>query len=137
VVSAYDTLEVVAKNLRRPIGDLQPDHLTKERVRFYRRQRQAEGHWVGPRQARRGKPTSDGTLIRELVTLRAALRWAHDVKWIVNLPSIDVPSSPPACDRWLTREEADRLLTSAQAFHVKTFIMVALHTAARSGLFSI
>ena len=44
VVRGYGTLENVAKSLRRHLGDLQPDHLTKERGRFYARQRRAEGH---------------------------------------------------------------------------------------------
>ena len=47
VVRAYDTLETAAKALTRHLGDLQPDHLTKERIRFYRAQRRAEGHMVG------------------------------------------------------------------------------------------
>jgi integrase len=133
VAAAYDTLEVSAKAIRRHLGDLQPDHLTKERIRFYGRQRKAEGHIVGPADARRKKTTSDGTIIRELVTLRAALKWAQHERWITGIPYIEVPSAPPVRDRWLTRDEADRLLESAQAPHVKTFIALGLHTAARSG----
>ena len=133
VVRAYGTLEASAKALRRHLGDLQPDHLTKERSRFYARQRRAEGHIVGPATARRKKPTSDGTIIRELVTLRAALAWARDEKWISDVPRIEVPRQPPPRDRWLTRDEADRLLASAHALHVKTFLAVCLYTAARAG----
>jgi integrase len=133
VVRAYETLEVAAKALRRHLGDLQPDHLTKERIRFYGRQRKAEGHLVGPTGDKRRKPTSDGTIIRELVTLRAALKWAQHERWISVVPHIEVPSAPPARDRWLTREEADRLLAAAQALHVRVFIALGLHTAARSG----
>jgi integrase len=133
VVSAYDTLEVASKAICRHLGDLQPDHLTKEQVRLYHRQRRREGHWIGPAKDRRKKATADGTIIRELVTLRAALKWAKRSKWIGgDLPYIEVPSQPPPRDRWLTREEADRLLASAHALHVKTFIALALHTAARS-----
>ncbi len=133
VVRAFDTLEVAAKNLRRHFGDLQPDHLTKERIRFYRRRRQVEGHWVGPAEARRKKPTQTGTLIRELVTLRAALKWAREAKWINDVPHIEVPAQPPPRDRWLTREEADLLLESALALHVRTFLALALYTAGRAG----
>jgi hypothetical protein len=111
VVRAYDTLEVACKALRRHLGDLQSHHLTTERIRFYRARRRAEGHQVGPADARRKKITSDGTLIRELVTLRAALKWAKQAKWISgDLPHIEVPSQPPPRDRRLTRDEADRLL---------------------------
>jgi integrase len=126
-------LVVVAKALRRHLGDLQPDHLTKERIRFYVQQRRAEGHMVGPATARRKKPISDGTLIRELVTLRAALRWALGERWISDVPRIETPRQPAPRDRWLTREEADRLLASAQAPHVKTFLATCLYTAARAG----
>jgi integrase len=133
VVRAYGTLEAAAKALRRHLGDLQPDHLTKERARFYARQRRAEGHMVGPKAKRQKKPTSDGTIIRELVTLRAALKWAQEEKWIADVPKIQVPRQPPPRDRWLTREEADRLLESAMALHVRTFLATCLYTAARAG----
>lgn len=134
VVRAFDTLEVACKALRRHLGDLEPGHLTTERIRFYMARRRAEGHQVGPADARRKKITSDGTLIRELVTLRASLKWAKAAKWVGgDLPHIEVPSQPPPRDRWLSRDEADRLLASAQALHMKTFIALALHTAARTG----
>lgn len=134
VVRAYDTLEASAKPLNKHLGDLQSEHLTKERVRFYHAARRGEGHLVGPADARRKKPTSDGTIIRELVVLRAALQWAKRAKWLAgDLPHIEVPSQPPGRDRWLTREEADRLLEAAQAHHVRVFIALALHTAARTG----
>jgi integrase len=131
-VRAYDTLETVAKALRRHLGDLQSDHLTKERARFYAIQRRAEGHIVGPATARRKKPTSDGTIIRELVTLRAALNWAHGERWITEIPTIETPRQPAPRDRWLSREEADRLLASA-APHVLTFLALCLYTGARAG----
>jgi integrase len=133
VVRAYGTLEAAAKALKRHLGDLQSAHLTKERARFYTRQRRAEGHIVGPKEARRKKPTSDGTIIRELVTLRAALKWALGERWISEVPKIEVPRQPGPRDRWLAREEADRLLGSAVALHVKTFLALYLYTAARAG----
>jgi integrase len=133
VVRAYATLEAAAKALSRHLGDLRPEHLTKERARFYARQRRAEGHMVGPATALRKKPTSDGTIIRELVTLRAALKWALEGKWISEVPKIEVPRQPPPRDRWLSLEEANRLLASALAPHVKTFLAICLYTAARAG----
>jgi integrase len=133
VVRAYGTLEAAAKALRRHLGDLLPEHLTTERARFYARQRRGEGHMVGPKAARRKKPTSDGTIIRELVTLRAALAWARDEKWIADVPKIVTPRQPPPRDRWLTRDEAARLLAAAQAPHIKTFLALCLYTAARAG----
>lgn len=132
-VAAHDTLETCAKALRRHLGELEPQHLTRERSRFYRARRRAEGYWVGPEDARRRKPVSDGTIARELVTLRAALKWAQGERWIADLPYVEVPSQPVARDRWLTRQEAARLLAEARAPHVRLFIALGLHTAARSG----
>lgn len=131
--ASFATLEYAAAALRRHLGDLEPDHLTKERARFYARRRQAEGHQVGPAAKRRKKPTAPGTIIRELVTLRAALRWAMDERWIARVPAIEIPRAPQPRDRWLTRDEAARLLDHAQAPHVRLFLALALHTAGRAG----
>jgi len=133
VVRSYDTLEVCAKALRRHLGDLQPDHLTKERARFYAARRRAEGYEVGPPHARRRKPVQDGTILRELLMLRAACKWAHGEAWIHAVPHIEVPRQPPPRERWLTREEADRLLDAAIAPHIRAFLAIALYTAARAG----
>ena len=55
------------------------------------------------------------------MTLRAALRWAIKSKRISgDLPCIEVPSQPPPRDRWMTRDEADKLLASAQALPIRT-----------------
>lgn len=133
VALGYLTLCTNAKALRRHLGDLQPDHLTKERVRFYRARRQAEGYEVGPANNRRKKSIKDGTILRELVTLRAALKWAQHERWISYVPYIEVPEQPPPRDRWLTRDEADRLVAAAEASHVKLFLALCLYTAARGG----
>ena len=130
-VAAFATLEYAAAALKRHLGDLEPEHLTKERCRFYAARRRAEGHIVGPENDRRKKPTSNGTIIRELVTLRAALKWAVEEKWIDRAPSVEVPSAAPPRDRWLTRDEADQLFQAAEAPHIKLFLHLALHTAAR------
>jgi integrase len=132
-VRSPQTLEYCAKALKRHLGDLQPDHLTKERARFYVSRRKAEGYEVGPQHDRRRKPVQDGTILRELLTLRAAIRWAVKEKWPVEEPYIPAPRQPTPRTRWLTKEEARRLIDAAEAFHVKVFLSLALHTAARAG----
>lgn len=132
VVRSYGTLEACANAVKRYLGELEPEHLTRERVRFYTARRRADGHMVGPPGARRKKPIKDGTIIRELLTLRAALKWALREKWIADIPRIEVPRQPPPRDRWLTRDEAARLLSSARAAHVRVFLALALYTAARA-----
>jgi Zn-finger nucleic acid-binding protein len=73
------------------------------------------------------------TILRELVTLRAALRFAQTEKWIADVRYIEVPSQPKPRDLWLTRAEADRLLAESQALHVKTFLAVPIHGGTRDG----
>ena len=119
-VASHATLEYAAAALRATLGDLTPQHVTTERVRHYTRHRRSQGR-------------ADGTIIRELVTLRAALRWGIKQKWFEGEPHIEVPRSPPSRDRWLSREEADRLLDAAGAPHIRLFIALALYTAARRG----
>ncbi|MBX9593284.1 MAG: site-specific integrase [Roseomonas sp.] len=124
-------LEACCKALRRHLGDLGPELLTKPRCRLYARQRRAEGYEVGPPAARRRKPVSDGTIIRELCALRAALKWAKAEKWLAEVPYVEVPGAPPPRDRWLTRAEAAGLAGGCGDFHIKLFVMLGLHTAAR------
>jgi Phage integrase family len=115
------TLKYACAALRSVLGDLPPDLLTRERVRNYAKER------------RRKRPLSDGTIIRELVTLRAALRWAIGERWITQEPLVEVPPAPAPRDRWLTRPEAKRLADAAVAPHVRTFILLGLNTGARAG----
>lgn len=131
-IHAPATLKAACAALARHLGDLPPELLTKQRCRLYAKQRRAEGYEVGPKEARRRKPVSDGTIIRELVTLRAAFRWAVHEKWLTAEPYVEVPAAPAPRDRWLTRDEARRLVDGCGDFHVKLFVMLALHTAARS-----
>jgi integrase len=131
-VHAPVTLKACCAALTRHLGDLLPDLLTRERCRLYARQRRATGYEVGPAKARRRKPVKDGTIIRELVTLRAAFRWALREKWLQAEPYVEVPNAPEARDRWLTRQEATRLVASCGDFHVRVFVLLGLHTAARS-----
>jgi len=75
---------------------------------------------------------SDGTIIREIVTLRAALRWAVNERWIAEANRIEAPSAPHPKERWLTRDEAQRLLDAAETPHLRLFIQIALYTGART-----
>ena len=133
LVSSFATLEYACKSLRRHLGDLTPEHLSVARSRLYAEQRKAEGHMVGTKERRCRKPTSDGTVLREIVTLRSALRWAVREKWITSAPYVSAPPAPAPRERWLTREEAQRLLSSCQMPHVRLFVALGLYTAARAG----
>lgn len=80
--------------------------------------------------ALRSKRVKPGTIIKELGSLRAGLRW-HDR----NTPAIvELPKHPPPRTRYLTREEYRALRDAADVNpHAQLFIIVAYSTAGRAG----
>ncbi len=81
------------------------------------------------------EPIADGTIIRELSTLRAALNYCQEIRYLSNAPRVYTPPKPDAKDRWLTRDEAARLLDAARSSprtrHLAKFIMIGLYTGTR------
>ena len=77
-----------------------------------------------------------GTVRKELGTLRAAIRHAHREGYCTGAPGVWMPPKPAARDRWLTRDEAAKLLRAAyrnpKAKHLARFILVAVYTGTRS-----
>jgi len=102
-------------------GDLTVDAITKQTCRAYAK-------W-------RGK--SDGTIRRELTTLRAALNFAYQEGRLTRVPHVELPDMPEGKDRWLTHTEAARLLNAARTgrsdvrLYLPLFIVLALYTGAR------
>lgn len=88
---------------------------------------------------RRGRGASEGTIIRELGVLRAAIRYCRThLGW--NLPDPTkgrIPEPPPHRIRWLTKDEYRRLLEAAQrssrAPWLAPFIVLAVNTGMRRG----
>jgi integrase len=76
---------------------------------------------------REGKAPS--TIKTELEALRACLRWHYGKE----APIITAPAPSKPRERYLTREEADKLLASIETPHVKLFVTLALSTGARMG----
>ena len=73
-----------------------------------------------------------GTVNRYLATIRAILRMARDEwQWIDNFPKIKLLSGEVARDRWLTREEADRLIAACSP-HMAAIVRFALATGCRA-----
>ena len=73
----------------------------------------------------------NGTIIKELGTLRAALNWAVRERWIDIAPAVEMPPKPDHKDRWLDEQECARLVDACITPHVRLFVVIALNTAAR------
>lgn len=117
-------------------GDRKVSSITHETCRAYGRDRKK----VTKRDASTGEPIewapcSRGTVRKELGVLAAALNYAHGEGRLLNPPKVHLPSKPAPKDRWLTREEAARLLLCAyrnpSTKHLAKFILVALYTGTR------
>lgn len=95
--------------------------------------------YIAARKAGRlGRPSVGHTISRELSVLNAAI--VHAIKagrlTEADKPFIKKPPSSPPRQRWLTPEEADRLLKAARGDgptlpRIYRFIMLALNTASR------
>ena len=117
-------MEFEGRYLLPELGHLRPDQLTVDLTRAYVAKRRQTGM--------RGK-TQDGTIWTELGHLRTVFIWAKR-KGIISLaPDVERPEKPAPKDRWLTREEAELLIASAPAPHIKLAIMLMLSTAGRVG----
>lgn len=86
-----------------------------------------------------GRPSVGHTIARELSVLNAAINHAVKARRITRAdqPFIKLPPASPPRDRWLTHDEADRLLVAARGEGKKAlpriyrFIALALATASR------
>ena len=83
--------------------------------------------------ARDRKP---GTVRKELGTLAAAINHCHAEGYITAAPRVRLPAKPAPRDRWLTRDEAAKLIRAAyrnpKAKHLAHFILAALYTGTRT-----
>lgn len=78
--------------------------------------------------SRRKEGRSDGTIRKELSSVRAAVNW-HDEQ---NTAKWWLPDPPPPKERWLTRDEMHALLeASRDTYHLFVFLHLALATAGR------
>lgn len=84
----------------------------------------------------KARDRAPGTIRKELGTLRAALRHCHAEGYLTSAPGVKLPPKPAPRDRWLTRDEAAKLLRAAyrnpKATHLARFILVALYTGTRT-----
>lgn len=84
----------------------------------------------------RERGVSAGTVRRELGVLRAAINHEVELGRLARAPTVFLPEAPEGRDRWLTRQEAARLLRAARAepkvrLYLPLFILIGLYTGAR------
>lgn len=90
---------------------------------------------------------SEASARRQLEDLRAAIHYYHKEGYVLYAPAITLPERPVSRERWLTRDEAARLLWAAWRMrqtwkgqesdrrtgrHVARFILVGFYTGTRS-----
>lgn len=104
------------KRLSPVFGHLRPDQVDRPLCRAYAAQRRRAG-------------AKDGTILKELAALRAALRWQDK-----NTPAIvELPPSPAPRSRHLTREQYRALRDGARPIpHCYVFVVLAYTTAGRA-----
>ncbi|MCB1469703.1 MAG: site-specific integrase [Rhizobiaceae bacterium] len=81
------------------------------------------------------QPIGDGTIRRELNVLQAAINYCHREGYLLSPTTVTLPTKPPARDRWLTRDEAAKLVWAAyrspKGKHLARFILLAVYTGTR------
>ncbi|MCX8281765.1 site-specific integrase [Phyllobacterium sp. 0TCS1.6C] len=102
-------------------GEKTVDHINRETLKRYLR----------------SANRSQSTVRRELSCLRAALNHAVAMNRMVPFGKIELPRESQPKRRWLTRQEAARLLRAARQeyrsrFPLTLFILMALYTGART-----
>ena len=84
----------------------------------------------------KARDRAPGTIRKELGALAAAINHCHAEGYITTAPRVRLPAKPAPRDRWLTRDEAARLIRAAyrnpKARHLARFILVALYTGTRT-----
>lgn len=82
----------------------------------------------------RGREVTQSTVRRELVTLQAAVNYWHGESQLAAVPKIIKPAESIAVQRFLTRNEAAKMLWFAyrkRFFHVVRFILIGIYSGTR------
>jgi len=81
------------------------------------------------------QPISPGTIRRELNVLQAAMTYCAKEGYVTAASIVTMPEAPENRDRWLTRDEAARLIWAAyrseRGKHLARFILIGLYTGTR------
>lgn len=132
-VVAGDRLREAATAVGRGLGHLRLDQVSQEQWDRYARGRVTRPPRRGDPAKHKPRPVSTGTLRREFNVLRAALRMAWKANHIAKPPTLTPPPDTAPRDRYLTKDEARKLLAACVTPHVRTFLALAMFTGARKG----
>lgn len=101
-------------------GHYRPDQITTELCRSYSRSRMTAG-------------ISQGSVHTELGHLRSAMTFAERARIIAAAPYIERPPKPTPKERFLRKDEVQRLIDNAEAPHIALAIHLLFATAGRVG----
>lgn len=113
-----ETMGHTWKALEHRFGYMDGEAVTTEDCREHTRERRKAG-------------IKDGTIHTELGHLRTVLVWGAKERIIQYAPTIERPPKPDPKDRYLSREEAQLLISKAKTPHVMVAMHLMLATAAR------
>lgn len=135
---------VVMRHLNRHLGHYRPSRMSDWLARSYRDARMAEkptnfGKAIVPKaNSRVSKTIQSSTILRELGTLRAAIKWgwlSAAERWFPGTdhpPHFRIPAtSGSARNNYLNKDQAKALLEACYVPHLRLFVRIALETAAR------
>ena len=132
-VVALNRLQEAAKALNLALGHLRVDQVTQARWDEYAANRVTRLPRRGNPETHIPRPIATGTLRREFNCLRAALRLAWKDKFLTHPPTLTPPPEGAPRDRYLTKDEARRLIDAAETPHIRAFVALAFYTGARKG----
>lgn len=107
----------IHKNLREHFGPLKPEQVSLFVINQFMEKRKS----------------SPGMLREELIELNATFNMAEKARLVEGCPRAALPRKTPPKEHYLTRAQADLLLKTAQAFHLRLFMVIATRTGARKG----
>ena len=132
-VTALSRLQEAATALNADLGNLRVDQITQARWDDYAAHRVTRLPRNGDPAKHKPRPVATGTLRREFNSLRAALRLAWKDGYLTRPPTLTPPAEGAPRDRYLTKDEARRLIEAAETPHVRAFVALAVYTGARKG----
>ncbi|WP_245410219.1 tyrosine-type recombinase/integrase [Falsochrobactrum shanghaiense] len=113
-----ETMKYTWRALEARFGDMDGERISIGDCRAHTEERKRAG-------------ISDGTIHTELGHLRMVLVWAEKHGLIDKAPYIERPQKPEPKDRYMTRDEAKRIINEARTPHLRLAFHLMLATAAR------